>query len=277
MWPPFAGICSEREEVARDDVRTSGAEPAPEPVRQPKDELAKAPIRAAPTRPWVAVVLIGLLCAMLGFALAVQLRTVDSDQGLAGAREEDLARILADLESRQDRLRSEIGEQQDLLEQLGSGEDSAAAAVEEARRQAEALAILNGTIAAVGPGLTITIRDPDSKVDSAILLDAVQELRGAGAETMQVAGVRIGVSSALVGEAGDIRIDGIEVSAPYEIVAIGDSQTLATAMQIPGGVEDKVVQAGGSIDIVAADGVTVDALRPLDEPEYAEPAPDPDD
>lgn len=277
MWPPFAGICSEREEVARDDVRTSGAEPAPEPVQQPKDELAKAPIRAAPTRPWVAVVLIGLLCAMLGFALAVQLRTVDSDQGLAGAREEDLARILADLESRQDRLRSEIGEQQDLLEQLGSGEDSAAAAVEEARRQAEALAILNGTIAAVGPGLTITIRDPDSKVDSAILLDAVQELRGAGAETMQVAGVRIGVSSALVGEAGDIRIDGIEVSAPYEIVAIGDSQTLATAMQIPGGVEDKVVQAGGSIDIVAADGVTVDALRPLDEPEYAEPAPDPDD
>ncbi len=277
MWLPSAVICSGPDEVATDKETTTGAEPAPEPVLQPKGDTATTPTEAAPTRPWVAVALIGLLCAMLGFALAVQLRTVDSDQGLAGAREEDLARILADLESRQDRLRSEISEQQDLLEQLGSGEDSAAAAVEEARRLAEALAILNGTIAAVGPGLTITIRDPDSKVDSAILLDAVQELRGAGAETMQVAGVRIGVSSALVGEAGDVRIDGIEVSAPYEIVAIGDSQTLATAMQIPGGVEDKVIQAGGSIDVVAADQVTVDALRPLDEPEYAEPAPDPDD
>jgi len=277
MWLPSAVICSGPDGVATDKETTTGAEPAPEPVLQPKGEPATIPTEAAFTRPWVAVALIGLLCAMLGFALAVQLRTVDSDQGLAGAREEDLARILADLESRQDRLRSEISEQQDLLEQLGSGEDSAAAAVEEARRQAEALAILNGTIAAVGPGLTITIRDPDSKVDSAILLDAVQELRGAGAETMQVAGVRIGVSSALVGEAGDVRIDGIEVSAPYEIVAIGDSQTLATAMQIPGGVEDKVIQAGGSIEVVAADQVTVDALRPLDEPEYAEPAPDPDD
>ncbi|MDQ3475972.1 MAG: DUF881 domain-containing protein [Actinomycetota bacterium] len=263
--------------MATDEVKATEAQSAPQPAPERKREPAATLPQAAPTRSWVALALIGLLCAMLGFALAVQLRTVDSDQGLAGAREEDLARILADLESRQDRLRSEISEQQDLLEQLGSGEDSAAAAVEEARRQAEALAILNGTIPAVGPGLTITIRDPDSQVDSAILLDAVQELRGAGAETMQVAGVRIGVSSALVGEAGDVRIDGIEVSAPYEIVAIGESQTLATAMQIPGGVEDKVIQAGGSIDIVAADEVTVDALRPLDEPEYAEPAPDPDD
>nr|MBA3798404.1 DUF881 domain-containing protein [Geodermatophilaceae bacterium] len=134
-----------------------------------------------------------------------------------------------------------------------------------------------GTVAAEGPGVTITIRDPDANVDSAVLLDAVQELRGAGAETMQVAGVRITVSSALVGEAGDIRIDGAAVEAPYVIVAIGDAQTLSTAMQIPGGVADKVIQAGGDIDIVSADQVLVDALRPLDVPEYAEPAPDPED
>lgn len=229
------------------------------------------------TRPVAVNLLIGLLCALLGFAIAVQLRTVDSDQGLSGAREEDLARILADLQSRQDRLRSEINEQQNLLEQLGSGEDSAAAAVEEARRQAEALAILNGTIPASGPGLIITIRDPDLAVDSSVLLDAVQELRGAGAETMQVAGVRIGVSSAIVGDARDIRIDGVAVQSPFSIIAIGDPQTLATAMQIPGGVEDKVIQAGASIEVVIADEVLVSALRPLDEPEYAEPAPSPDD
>lgn len=229
------------------------------------------------TRPVAVNLLIGLLCALLGFAIAVQLRTVDSDQGLSGAREEDLARILADLQSRQDRLRSEINEQQNLLEQLGSGEDSAAAAVEEARRQTEALAILNGTIPASGPGLIITIRDPDLAVDSSVLLDAVQELRGAGAETMQVAGVRIGVSSAIVGDAGDIRIDGTAVQSPFSIVAIGDPQTLATAMQIPGGVEDKVIQAGATIEVVTADEVLVSALRPLDEPEYAEPAPSPDD
>lgn len=241
----------------------------------PADKAGSAP--SARSRHWSASLLIGVLCALLGFALAVQLRTVDSDQGLSGAREEDLARILADLQARQDRLRSEISEQQDLLNQLGSGEDSAAAAVEEARRQADALAILNGTIPATGPGVTITIRDPDSNIDAAVLLNAVQELRGAGAETMQIAGVRIGLSSAVVGEKGDIRIDGVAVAQPYVIVAIGDSQTLATAMQIPGGVEDKVLQAGGSIEVASADQVVVAALRPLEEPVYAEPAPDPGD
>jgi len=247
------------------------------PTGDPPASEESSADRPPRSRPWSASLLIGLLCALLGFALAVQLRTVDSDQGLEGAREEDLARILADLQSRQDRLRSEIGEQQDLLEQLGSGEDSAAAAIEEARQQAEALAILNGTIPAQGPGLTITITDPDANIDATVLLGAVQELRGAGAETMQVAGVRIGVSSSLIGDAGEIRIDGIEVQAPYVIVAIGDSQTLATAMQIPGGVEDRVIQAGGSIDIASSDRVLVDALRPLEVPEYAEPAPGPDD
>lgn len=245
-------------------------------VSEPEDPTPRTnPSRRA--RPWSTQLVIGLLCALLGFALAVQLRAVDSDQGLAGAREEDLARILADLQSRQDRLRDEIGEQQDLFEQLGSGEDSAAAAVEAARREAEALAILNGTIAAQGPGLTITIRDPDAQLDSAVLLDAVQELRGAGAETMQVGGVRIGVSSALVGQAGQVRVDGESIESPYVIVVIGDPQTLATALQIPGGVEDRVLQAGGSIEVVSADRVLVDALRPLEDPEYAEPAPEPDD
>lgn len=263
--PKRAGTDPDAAPITTDKVTAGGQSPD-----APPDTVTRQ-------RPWSASLLIGILCALLGFAIAVQLRTVDSDQGLSGAREEDLARILADLQSRQDRLRDEINEQQGLLEQLGSGEDSAAAAVDEARRQAEALAILNGTIAAEGPGLTITIRDPDSNVDSTVLLDAVQELRGAGAETMQVAGVRIGVSSSLVGDAGSIRIDGIEIEAPYVIVAIGESQTLTTAMQIPGGVEDKVIQAGGSIDIVGSDQVVVDSLRPLEVPEYAEPAPNPDD
>jgi len=269
MQPPSADICSGPDVVAISTGTT--------PANADNNADGKRDEQPVGSRPWSGSLLIGLLCALLGFALAVQLRTVDSDQGLAGARQEDLARILVDLQSRQDRLRSEIGEQQDLLEQLGSGQDSAGAAVEEARRQAEALAILNGTIAAQGPGLTITIRDPESRLDSAILLNAVQELRGAGAETMQINDLRIGVSSALVGEGGDIRIDGSAVEAPYVIVAIGDSQTLATAMQIPGGVEDKVLQAGGGIDVVTSEQVVVDALRPLEVPEYAEPAPDPDD
>ena len=49
----------------------------------------------------------------------------------------------------------------------------------------------------------MTVRDPaEDGAASADLLDAIQELRGAGAETMQIDDVRVGVSTAVTGEPG---------------------------------------------------------------------------
>jgi uncharacterized protein YlxW (UPF0749 family) len=103
------------------------------------------------------------------------------------------------------------------------------------------------------------------------VLDAIQELRGAGAETMQIDGVRIGVTSAVTGDPGDLRIDGEAITSPYDIVVIGSPQDLETAMNIPGGVVDNVNRRGGSVVIAQSDSVLVDALRPLETPQYAEP------
>ena len=88
---------------------------------------------------------------------------------------------------------------------------------------------------------------------------------------MQVDDVRIGVSSAVTGSPGDLRIDGQDLKAPYVFQVIGSPQDMATAMSIPGGVVSTVGGRGGSVDIVQSDRVVVDALRPLDTPQYAEP------
>ena len=48
----------------------------------------------------------------------------------------------------------------------------------------------------------MTIRDPGDDVRVSDILDAIQELRGAGAETMQIDGVRVGVSTAVTGTRG---------------------------------------------------------------------------
>ncbi|PZA20372.1 hypothetical protein DMO24_15840 [Modestobacter versicolor] len=246
------------------------AEPAPEPAPEPRpDDAARPSPRRRSDR--LAAVLIGVLTLLLGFAFAVQVRSTDTDEQLAGAREEDLVRILDDLTAQEDRLRQEIADQRAALDQLGSSDSQAAAALQEARDRAEALGILNGTIAAQGPGITMTVRDPEGSIPSAVLLTAIQELRGAGAETMQVDDVRIGVSSAVTGSPGELRIDGKRVTAPYTFVVIGSAQDMATAMSIPGGVVSRVGGRGGSVDIVQSDLVVVDALRPLDEPQYADP------
>jgi uncharacterized protein YlxW (UPF0749 family) len=247
------------------------------PVEETPAEVSAAGEGAPAGRPRrrgrdpLAAVLIGVLTLLLGFAFAVQVRSNDTDQELAGAREEDLVRILDDLTAQEDRLRQEIADQRTALDQLGSSDSDSAAALEETRERAEALGILNGSVAAQGPGMTMTVRDPEGRISSSVLLNAIQELRGAGAETMQVDDVRVGVSSAVTGTPGQLQLDGRPLAAPYVFEVIGSPQDMATAMSIPGGVVSTVGGRGGSVDIVQSEQVVVDALRPLDEPQYADP------
>jgi uncharacterized protein YlxW (UPF0749 family) len=229
------------------------------------------PRRASRRRNLVAAALIGVLTLLLGFALAVQVRNADEAQVLAGAREEDLVRILDELNSRESRLRAQIAEQRTALQELSGSGSRTGNALQEARRRSEALGILNGTLPAQGRGITLTVRDPSDEVRVRDMIDVIQELRGAGAETMQVDGVRIGLSSAVTGSAGGLRVDGTSLRAPYEFVVIGDPQGIETAMNIPGGVVQAIGNRGGSVDIEQSPLVLVDALRPLDRPQYASP------
>ncbi|MGR7027353.1 DUF881 domain-containing protein [Geodermatophilus sp. URMC 62] len=261
------------ERPAAEEPTTEEPATEEEAAEQTADAAAAPP--AAPRRQRrVAAALIAVLTLLLGFAIAVQVRATGTGGALEGAREEELVGILDSLDAREDQLRQQITDQRAALRDLSNTDSRSAAALEEAADRADALAVLNGTVAAEGPGLVMTIRDPQGRVRVADLLDAVQELRGAGAETMQIDGVRVGVSTAVTGDPGALRVDGRAVSAPYDVVVIGSPQDLQTAMSIPGGVVDRVGRQGGTVDIEQRDRVVVDALRPLDEPQYAQPQTD---
>lgn len=216
--------------------------------------------------------LIGALLALLGFALAIQLRTTD-DNGFVGARQEDLVRILDDQNNRQDRLRDQIAELEDAQRRLEGGADATAAGAEASAR-ADALGILTGTAPAAGPGIVATIEDPLSGLHAEDLLDVIAELRGAGAEAIQIADVRVGVSTSFQDASdGTVTADGTRLNRPYVVVAIGDSQTLDTALNIPGGVGATAREAGGSLNVVEQTRVEITAVRDLATPVYASPEP----
>jgi uncharacterized protein YlxW (UPF0749 family) len=286
--PPAAGDGPADGAAPEPSVTTDPAapsEPAPEASDGPAEgeppgqeaaagEGAGPPPSPGRRRDPLAAVLIGVLTLLLGFAFAVQVRTADDESQLSGAREEDLVRILDELDAQEERLRDQLAEQRGALEQLTNSDSRAATALEAARQRAEAIGILNGTIAAQGPGIEMIIRDPEDRVGVADLLDAIQELRGAGAETMQIDDVRVGVSTAVTGEPGDLRLDGRPITAPYEILVIGSPQDMETAMRIPGGVEQRINGRGGSVTITRSQDVVVGALRQLDTPQYASPRTD---
>jgi uncharacterized protein YlxW (UPF0749 family) len=239
------------------------------------------PPPARPRRPWWrrrgprAGALIGVLTLLLGFALAVQVRNTDTDQVLAGAREEDLVRILEEVTARGQRLRQQIADERAALRQLTSSDSRSAGALEEARVRTEELGVLTGSLPATGPGLRITVRDPGAALRTIDLLDTIQELRGAGAETMQVDGVRVGLSTAVTGSPGALLLDGRPITAPYEFLVLGDPQNIETALNIPGGVVQSLTGRGGAVAVTQEPELVVDALRPREEPQYA--APDDDD
>jgi uncharacterized protein YlxW (UPF0749 family) len=221
--------------------------------------------------------LIGVLVALLGFALAVQVNSNDSDQALAGARQEDLVRILDTLDSRKERLQREIASLNSQHQQISSTEQGRAEALKEARQRADDLGILAGTLPAEGPGLLVVFSGGRDGVGAGVLLDAVEELRGAGAEAMQVesssgGAVRIVASTAFVdGSDRSVLVDGNRLSAPLTLSVIGDGSTMQAALNIPGGVVDTVRQAGGSVSVRQPSVVEVSVTRSAPAARYARP------
>lgn len=227
--------------------------------------------RASRPRRTRSQMLAAVLCGALGFALVVQVRQTQ-EEGLSTLRQSDLVRILDDVNERSARLDAEARALQRTRDELLSGGDSARAALEVARERARTLGILAGTLPATGPGIRLDISDPDRGVTAATLLDTLQELRDAGAEAVELNEVRVVASTAFVDAGEGVRVDGTTVRPPYRWEVIGDPQTMATALEIPGGVLDTLRRRGAAGLVTQLDEVTVESLRQLEAPEYARPA-----
>ena len=216
--------------------------------------------------------LIGVLTAVLGFAIAVQVRSNSSSDSLQNAREDDLIRILDDQNARADRLNQQIADLQNTLDELRRSGNSDLVAQDQAQRELESLQVLLGTVAATGPGVAVTISDPQRRLKAEDLLDVVEELRGAGAEAMQFGPVRVTTSTSFSDAADGVQVDGRAVAPPYQVLAIGDPKTLDTALNIPGGVAATARNAGGDAQTDELQHIDVSALSTLHNPKYAAPA-----
>lgn len=217
-----------------------------------------------------AQLLVAVLVAALGFAIVVQLRQTEQ-QGLATLRQSDLVRILDDVGDRRDRLAAEASDLESQRRELTDVRTGDQAALDAARARAMTLGILAGTVAAKGPGVEVYITDPRSTVRAATLLDMVQELRDAGAEAIQIGAARVVASTAFSDIRSGVAVDNLVLSAPYTVKAIGDGQTMATALEIPGGVIASMPE-GAHATVATREEVEVTALHAMPDPAYARPA-----
>ncbi len=218
-----------------------------------------------------------LLCILLGMAIVTQVRQNESGDSLETARPADLLVLLDSLQQREGSLNTEVADLQRTLQQLQASGSSDQAAIENAQSRLEALSIQIGTVAATGPGVTLTIEDNAPGVPAETMLDVINELRAAGAEAIEIRGgdqqsaVRVGLDTWIIGAPGALTADDVTLRPPYSVLAIGDPPTLAAAMNIPGGAMDSVKRVGGTMVVQQAERVDVTALRQPKPRQYAQP------
>lgn len=247
------------------------AEPeAAQEVQEPSNGRQRLVKGLWPPRLTRAQLIVALLLFGLGLGLAIQVRsTNDNNNVLRGARQEDLVRILDELDNRTQRLRDEKQRLETQRTELENSSDRAEEARKQTAQKEQQLGVLAGTVAAEGPGITMKIDASKGTVESDMLLDAVQELRAAGAEAIQIGKVRVVASTYFTDVGGAVEIDGRKVTLPYVIKVIGKPEDLEPALNIPGGVVQSLEKEQATVSIERSKKIVVDALRSAKRPDYA--------
>lgn len=262
-----------------DEVPTEAERPAATGNAAPEPTGESGPVsgwvtlgRAIRPRATRSQVLAGLLCALLGFALAVQVSQTQEQQ-LSSLRQSDLVRLLDDVTQRANELESRVSDLQDTRDELKSGSGQQRAALELAQRQSDTQGILSGRLPAEGPGITLTITERGERLSASKLFNILEELRNAGVEVVEINGVRLVTSSYFEETTGGMVVDGQKISSPYRWSAVGDPSTLETALEIPGGAMATVRNAGAETSITQEELVTIESVREPAAPRFATPVP----
>ncbi|MCJ7856769.1 DUF881 domain-containing protein [Lachnospiraceae bacterium NSJ-143] len=126
---------------------------------------------------------------------------------------------------------------------------------------------LAGTSELAGEGIIITLNDSKAEsgnvassslvIHDEDLLLFINELNSAGAEAISINGQRI-VSRSSVKCAGSIiNVNGVRVSAPFIIKAIGDPEVMEAALRFKGGVIDSLKPWGFTVEISHEENIVI--------------------
>lgn len=226
-------------------------------------------------KPGRGQVILAVILLIVGMAWVAQVRTHTEQSPYSSLRRTELIQMLDNLNQESRRLGTEINQQEAVKRQLESGVGNEQVARQEAQKRLETLRILAGTAPAEGPGIILVIRDPAGKLTPDILLNAIEELRDAGAEVIEINDTIRIVASSWVGRTSEgLVIDGKPVRTPITIEAIGDGHALEEGARFRGGLVSEVEgpRVGGSVTITQSTKVSIRSLHQPRPNQHARPA-----
>lgn len=217
----------------------------------------------------VTSILIAVLCAMLGFGYAIQLNNKTSSYETMS--EDELTRLITETSTQVQNLEQRKTELTNQLNSLKAAADKQEEAKRIAKQNEETSGLLSGRLPAVGQGVTIRISQGNKQnVDAATMFQLVEELRNAGVEVMALNNVRIVTSTYIADSKKGLICDGVTLSPPYIVKAIGDPQNLQNAVNIAGGVGSRLkVKFGANVTVTSSESVEINEISAPKQYTYA--------
>ena len=204
---------------------------------------------------------IAAVCVVLGIMLAVQFRTTqDIRASIPFQRVEDLSQRLSQTEKERDALVKEVHQ----LRQTANHEIPS--------KEMEVLKMGAGVTAVQGPGIIVTIDDSKRPtkpgenpnlylIHDDDILKVINELWAAGAEAVAINEQRLIASSEIRCAGPTLSVNNTRYSPPYDIRAIGEPQTLETALKMRGGVIETLQFWGIQVSVKKVEVVKVPAYK----------------
>lgn len=218
--------------------------------------------------------LVVAICFIVGFLLATQIRGQASvSRRLQAQSEQDLSQLFRQLNVETKALRQEVTNLRIRFLEYKMAAADKKVILKEASKNLEDLGMMAGLVSTQGSGVTVTIFDENKQLGAYDILDVIEELRAAGAETISVSGHRVTANTYLETKQGSVYINGCKIKPPYVIKAIGEEVTLEQALNLPGGIENTLSNLEGvtlriereKVILPAASRITMQYVTPVEE------------
>lgn len=228
-----------------------------------------------------ALVLVSIL---LGIILAIQFKTVNKTVGegvLPTQRAQQLATELKKAQEERDALIKALDEAEEKIKQYERGEADNDVYVENLYKDLEKYRILAGYVDLEGPGVILEIKDPPIDVqygveysivdDIDLILQTISVLNAAQAEAISINDQRYTAYTEIVRASDHIEINGVSINSPIVIKAIGDPDTLESALSIKRGMIWTFRYYNYDVNLIKDNNVKIPKYRKLVEFVYSQP------
>jgi uncharacterized protein YlxW (UPF0749 family) len=221
-------------------------------------------------------VILSFICFILGSMLAFSYQYTKKEAAKRDItdrqwqKEYEYRQQLIEIQKENRRLKNELVQKQNQVAEMEKALADQQAMYTDLAKQAEKLRMYVGKAKVKGKGIEITLSDAsyipseqsatDYIVHEQHVFKVIHELLISGAEAIAINGQRISHRSYIVCNGPVIEVDGTQHAAPFVISAIGNPTVLTSALNIPGGVKDQLVQDNIMVKIDSKDEIVLDPI-----------------